>query len=559
MVIKCKQSGETFETSKEEIDFRKSTSPFPATPSLAIPAPLHCPSVRRQRRLAFRNDRNLYMRPCEATNKRVISTYSPDKAQTVYHQDQWWGDRWNALDFGRTFDRSQSFFDQFHDLRSAVPAKALTNTNCENCDFNNNLTNCKNCYLSFGCMESEDTYYSTDSYKLRDCTDVWWSREIELGVGIYNSKGLYDCLFCQDCTDSHNLIFCSSCYNCSDCFGCFNLNRKKYCIFNVEYSKEEYADHLETFRRGSYRQVKNLIEEVRAFYLSQPHRATKTRFAENCSGDMIYRSKNCHGCFTVADSEDCMHLFECARNKNCHDMDYSYDCTGLVLEALASTSCFHSAFLVDSHRCTDSYYLAECYSLKNCFGCVGLRNQEYCILNKKYSQEEYQQLVPKIIECMAENSEWGEFFPVSVSPYGYNETDAALFYPLSEEEASALSANWSHYEKPEPVAPRIIMAGDLPDSIREVEDDILECAIGCEVSGKLFRLTKAELEFCRKHVLPLPRKHPDQRHKEMLALRNPMKLWPRTCAKCEKEIQTTYGPERKEIIHCEECYIEEVR
>ncbi len=55
--------------------------------------------------------------------------------------------------------------------------------------------------------------------------------------------------------------------------------------------------------------------------------------------------------------------------------------------------------------------------------------------------------------------------------------------------------------------------------ITEVDDSILQYAIKCEVTGKLFRIQPQELAFYRKHNIPLPRKHPDQRHLERLALR----------------------------------------
>ena len=77
-----------------------------------------------------------------------------------------------------------------------------------------------------------------------------------------------------------------------------------------------------------------------------------------------------------------------------------------------------------------------------------------------------------------------------------------------------------------------VKAHDLPESIKDVGDDILNKVIICEVSGKPFRIIKPELEFYRKHNLPIPRKHPDQRHLERMQLRNPRKLRDRKCAKC---------------------------
>jgi hypothetical protein len=54
----------------------------------------------------------------------------------------------------------------------------------------------------------------------------------------------------------------------------------------------------------------------------------------------------------------------------------------------------------------------------------------------------------------------------------------------------------------------------------------------CEVSGKPFRIIKQELEFYRKHNLPIPHRHPDVRHTDRMKLRNPRKLRDRKCNKC---------------------------
>ena len=105
---------------------------------------------------------------------------------------------------------------------------------------------------------------------------------------------------------------------------------------------------------------------------------------------------------------------------------------------------------------------------------------------------------------------------------------------------------------------KIIPADKLPDDISKIPDDILNWAIECEVTKKPFRIIKQELDFYRKHHLPIPKRHPDQRHLDRMALRNPRKLFERKCDKCHKEMITTYAPERKEIVYCEACYNKEV-
>jgi len=40
--------------------------------------------------------------------------------------------------------------------------------------------------------------------------------------------------------ESSDLAYCDNCYSCKDCIGCVGLNKKRYCILNRQYSKEEY-------------------------------------------------------------------------------------------------------------------------------------------------------------------------------------------------------------------------------------------------------------------------------------------------------------------------------
>jgi len=109
-----------------------------------------------------------------------------------------------------------------------------------------------------------------------------------------------------------------------------------------------------------------------------------------------------------------------------------------------------------------------------------------------------------------------------------------------------------------------LKANELPD-IKFVNNDILAWAITCEVSGKPFKITAQELEFYRKHGLPLPTKHPDVRHRERMLLRNPRKLYERKCMKCGVDMKTSYAPDlptgqagRKEMVYCEACYNHEI-
>src|SRR3989344_6045552 len=95
---------------------------------------------------------------------------------------------------------------------------------------------------------------------------------------------------------------------------------------------------------------------------------------------------------------------------------------------------------------TDAQYIAGCTRSSNLFGCVGLRDKKYCILNKQYSREAYFAEISKIKSQMTKAGEYGEFFPARMSPFGYNETQAQDYFPLTKEEAIKKGFNWKEQE-----------------------------------------------------------------------------------------------------------------
>jgi len=163
---------------------------------------------------------------------------------------------------------------------------------------------------------------------------------------------------------------------------------------------------------------------------------------------------------------------------------------------------------------------------------------------------------------MSSTGEWGEFFPHELSPFGYNETVANEYFPMTESEVRAKGWNW-HTEDTKPFEGTAY----VPLPIREYDervvgfetaqkniDAVLAGTIQCEVTKKPFKIIKQELLFYIENSIPIPTKHPDQRHKERMDLRNPRTLYERTCSDCGKEIITTYSPEKSEKVVCEDCY-----
>ncbi|MDP2625080.1 MAG: hypothetical protein Q8P27_02735 [Candidatus Peregrinibacteria bacterium] len=522
---------------------------------LGVPSPTHCHDCRQQRRLAWRNERWMYKRKCDFSKKDIISMYPPDSPFKVYESDIWWSDKWDALDYGRDFDFNRPFFEQFRELQLEVPRATLVNKQSENSDYTNHAGKNKNCYLSGCIFNSEDCYYSDWVMSSRDCIDCSYLVENnEIAYETYyawNSYQVFYCDFIRQCSD---LWFGYDCIGVKDSFMCWNLRNTQYCIRNVKYTKEEYEAEMEKMFPLSADQLKELKKEyihIKNEIAIRP--AVYTVNSEASLGDLLFESKNVYYGFDSINVEDSRYIYDAIDVKDSMDL-YHVGWSELSYECHAVTNSFQARFC---HFSYDNNFVDYCdcvHNSKNLFGCAGLTREEYCILNKKYSKEEYEILVPRIIEHMKKTDEWGEFFPINFSPFAYNQGRVQEYYPLNKETATTKGYRWSDYVPASPPLNNSIQAQDLPQTINQVDDSILEKAILCERTGRAIRIMKGELKFYRNNRLPLPRVHPDERYWDRIAQRMPRSLWKRPCLKCQSEIWTSHSPETPANMYCKPCY-----
>lgn len=566
-------------------DFVIESEDFSFYEKIKVPPPTFCPECRMVRRLVWRNEHNLYKRLCLTKDgeKELISNYNKDVPFPVYEQDYWWGDAWDALDYGMDYDFSKPFFEQFKELLDKVPMPHATNLQNSNSNYCNFTYQCKNCYLTFASDINEDSSYLHQTMRSKNSCDLEGCDNMESSIWGYKSKGCYQSAYTYF---SHNCIDCNlmwDCYNCQNCFGCVSLRNKSHCIWNVQYSKEEYNEKIKEYKNGSYKTLMENLEAFLKFKLQFPHKYADILLSQNVTGNHIQNAKNCHECFDLGDKvEDCKFTAYAFKNTTqCYDlfaggvnMEVGYE----IMSCGENTqNIFMSAMVWTS---SNIFYSIFCQS-NNLFGCVGLRNKQYCILNKQYTKEEYNEILPKIIAHMNEMPyvdkkgnvyKYGEFFPSELSPHAYNETPAGDYYYLNKEQALGAGFSWKDKEKNNYAV--TLQTKDIPDNIHDVSESVINEVIECADSNKeyspgAFRITATELALYKKLNLPLSRKSPSARFYERLKHRNPYKLWKRACMcdktnhfhgeeKCEVEFETSYAPERPEVIYCERCYQQEV-
>jgi len=323
---------------------------------------------------------------------------------------------------------------------------------------------------------------------------------------------------------------------------------------NEPLDEKEYKKRIKEFK-GSYRNLQKAKEILDDLKKKRIHKYANITTSENCTGDFIQNSKDCLDCYDLNDSRDCRYVMVGVEIKDVYDCSNMYVKPELNYQVLGTIETFHVAFTLYAFHSQNILYSEQIFHSKDCFGCVGLKRKKYCIFNKQYTKEEYEKLVPKIIEHMKKSGEWGHFFPVKYSPHGYNETLASEYYSLSKKEV--LDRGWNWHED-EGGAEYQGADYEIPDNIKDVPDDITQKILKCEKSGQFYKIIPQELKFYRTLGIPIPHRTPDQRHKDRMLSRNERKLYDRKCDKCQADVNSIYKSGRPEKIYCEKCYLEEV-
>lgn len=594
MAQKCKNCGVEFPIEEEDFAFYK---------KISVPPPTWCPECRMKRRFMWRNERNLYRQKCALTGKNIITCFAPDSGIVVYDRDAWWSDAWDPEKFGLEYDFKTPFFAQFKKLLGRVPMPAVFNTNSINSNYCNHVTETKDCYLVSASWHAENVSYSSRCHLSKDCIDMFAASQSELCCEGINVLKVYKTVFSQNCENCTESSFLFDCKGCTNCFGSTNLRNKQYYIFNQPYSKEDYLKKMREFDLGSYAGLRKVAERFSELRSRALRRYANVFNVQNVTGDNLSHVFNCKDCFDIIDdARDCRWCINGGVKMYSNydgygvggDSELGYELVDSGVEAS------RLLFGIVVYSGVDVKYSYNCHGCENCFGCIGLRNKKYCILNTQYTPEDYKALLPKVIEQMNQvpytdkkgrTYGYGEFFPPEISSFAYNETVAQEYFPLTDLEAVEKGYAWRNFSERKYVP--TIVPEKLPDHIHDVPDSITQEIIGCSHAGACdeqcttaFRITGSELQFYRRLNLPLPRFCPNCRHSERLKKRNPPRLWKRNCMcqgsdkgqarsdknashqnttthfhgtnPCPNTFETAYDPEHEWTIYCEQCYNAEV-
>ncbi|MBI5411953.1 hypothetical protein HZA43_02115 [Candidatus Peregrinibacteria bacterium] len=552
----CVQCSTGFEVTDADRAFYDKVSPVFNGQKYAIPEPTHCPDCRLQRKIAWRNERCLYKQTCGKCKKWIVSVHSNDATYPVYCNHCWWGDGWNAHDYGRDVDFSRPFFDQVRELMDVVPQLAMQNDDgvtSVNCQYCQDFAFGKNCYFVIGTWYTQDSFYSSiDSSYNRDVCDCTHVYKSELAYESIDSEGLYNCIGLQNSEGCRDCAFGFDLKGCRDCFACVGLRQKQYYIFNQPHTAEEYRKKIESFPLGSYHNFKQSCARYLEWVLRFPRKNMNLKNCQDSVGDHLFNCKNTFG-FSLLNAEEAKWCYQGDQNRFSYDI-FNSGRPNWCYEGLTPDDSYLTHFSWFSWKNKYVLYGINCHTSEHLFGCVSLHRSKYCILNKQYSKEKYEQMVGQIVGHMVERGEWGEFMPIQHSFFHYNDTVAQEYFPVTKEVARSRGWKWKDANSKE-YAPQHYV---ISEAIQDVPDTVMNELLACTQCGKNYKIIAQELAFYRKMNIPIPRECPDCRHRARLKLRTAYKLYSCACAKCSAPIQTTYSPDRPEIVYCEQCYLKEV-
>ena len=334
-----------------------------------IPTPSLSPEERQRRRLAYRNDRNLYSSKCALSWKSIITIYNPEIHKNIYSIKSWWSDKWDPMNYSKNFDETKSFFEQYFKLHSKVPKIAMMNdnwTNSENIEYCQDVAYSKNCYLTNVAWKLENCHYNSYMAWWKWLIDCFFVMESENCYECLNSYNLFNCFFVEnsrnisDCWFAYDLIWCNNCL-----FSVW-LRNKKYYIFNKEYSKEEYFVLFDKFKKQLKDNISNFKKDFDNFLAKFPRRQNNNISCENSVWDNLINSKNSIFCYNGKKFENSKYWWFWDTWEYWVDLSVWWELKWCY-EWITPDHSYKACFTIYCWSCTNVWYSEMCHNCSDCF------------------------------------------------------------------------------------------------------------------------------------------------------------------------------------------------
>jgi hypothetical protein len=487
----------------------------PILQSEILPEPVLAPGEFLRQICCWGNLLNLFKTTSAYSGKPQLSRYNPELGYRMCTPEEFWALSVDNSEFGREYDFSRSFFEQFDQLLRAVYWLPLNATNCEGSDYINGAYGAKNSYLCFGIFNSEDCLYSYMLNHCSDCLDCIDALQSQYCYDGHMLRNCYECRHCRQCSNCSQCVLCEDCIGCQNCLLSYGLRNASYCIENQPLTKEQYQQHLHSLELHKRSKVSLGQQRLASLLAQAGHRTNRLTNAEDSTGCFLTNVNNLHSSFYTHNALDSGYLVcshDCAHcwRGFAENSELAYQ-SGTYFKAYAT---YNSYMIVGGSFNLYSVFLYN--TCNHCFGCAGLNKKEYCVLNKQYSKQEYFELVPRIIAQMRAHGEWGSFFPPRIAPHYYEQAFCNdWLQPLAAGEAERRGYRVGAGGLPTPQVG--VSSSTIADSLYDLSPAQAQLTYVCASTGQSFRFQKKELEFYRKFGIPPPELHWAERIRRRIA------------------------------------------
>ena len=468
-------------------------------------------------------------------NNSYVSIFpETDRVYSLISHSEFSENRDNLTKSWIVYDFSLDFFSNFKKLNDSIKLPpTILFWECENSDFTDQSVNVKNSYLSYIVIKDcENIFYSmsvkVNSRNVFNSLMVWDNCEnIYFWSWIINSSNIfYSCYV----IDSYNLYFCSNLIWCKNCIFCNDLENKSYCINNIEYSKDEFNLKKRELLNDKSKFTSYYEELIRKNkWINIGWNNVKWSFNIRCENvENAYFNReisNSRNVFLVWWRDSWERIYDCFANTP-NETDFYW-----TFSAWFWDNVYNSYHVSDS---SNIYYSCIIEWCSYCIWCIWLKNKSYCILNKQYSKEDWENIAENIFSQMDNDKILWNFFPWWLNPFYFNDTMAWILGDFTKEEVESEGYMWREWEikvdipkwaevvnMNPPQSPfskggsrNGAETGGFLDDFQWYNDDwkryikpeILKKVIK-DKKWNYYRIVKMEYDFLVKHWLPLPELH----------------------------------------------------
>lgn len=548
----CELTGEKWDMTEEEIGWYKKFS---------VP-PINRSPLARQRIMAgFMIGYQWWWQHHPETGQPVLTFVHPASGIKVLPDRQWHDKDFSSIN--QIYDSTRPLFDQLHELELKVPFQAARNLiEPENSVAVNSFGDI-NSYFTALNSQAQNSFYCVWSHRAVDSSDIHNVSTVQQGHAIDDAARIFNSRHVRDSNQIQNSAFVAFCDNCEDCFGAVNQDRKKFVFFNEQLTEEEYRQQMTQIDIGKRSEVRKHEQAFDDLLRQSIWPANMSHDAEGCLGEYLFNARNCRYCFQCVNASRDMYYCGFTASDT-HDNAFCLS----VINASDSYSCV-DAF--DSQACRFCYsvggsrnleYCLQCIDCEDCFGCIGLRRKKFCILNQQYSETDYWAKLDEIKCQLLESGDYGQYFPLNMSPCYFPQSGAALYFGATEEDGALLGAKVYDPESMGAIGEQLSdtsqvkSATEIPDNIEDLDpEQWANVPIMDLEAERRFAMIKPEIEHYRKLKIAPPDQHPVFRIQAMMRRANIAVFEETKCDKCEESITVAKNltfPKR--TIYCKKCY-----